>query len=266
MTTIALALKTLRDRWRASLAWMLVLVAMASIQLYIYPSIEKTSGAMDEFIAAFPPELVTIFRIDDYTSPTGFLGTELFSMLVPLIFIGIGASWGAAITADEEEHGTADILYSLPVPRAQLLLSKLVALVVVLVLVGAGTVVTIAIGAPMVDLSVETSAIVAVTLSCAMLGLFFAAVAFAIGAVTGRRAAAIGAAIGLALLSFVVYSLAPLVDTFDAIIEIIPFQWALGADPLENGVDGPGIGWLALASSALIAIGLAVFQRRDIRS
>lgn len=81
MRTVTIMVATLRQRWRTSLWWTVGLVAMTAIQLYVYPSIQKTASAMDQFVAAFPPEIIAIFRIEDYTSPEGFLSTELFSMI-----------------------------------------------------------------------------------------------------------------------------------------------------------------------------------------
>lgn len=265
MRGVAVVLATLRQRWRASLWWTIGLVAMTGIQLYVYPSIEKTSAAMDQFVAAFPPELIAIFRISDYTSPEGFLGTELFSMTAPLVIIAIAASGAAAATTDDEERGTADLQYTMPIPRVLLMLARLLAVGVILAIAGAALVLTIAVGAPLVDLPIEVSAVIAITLSCVMVGVFFGALAALVGAATGRKALALGATIGVALLSFVIYSLAPLVDTFDAIIDAVPFQWAFGNDPLVNGIDLPGIAALATGSVIMIGVGLAVLHRRDIR-
>lgn len=107
-----IALRTWADHWRAILAWMMGLVGI--VQLTVYPSVRDTAGSTMDFVNAFPEAFKAMFRISDYTSGPGYLSVELFSMLVPLVFIAVGASWGASATAGEEESGTADLLMSLP--------------------------------------------------------------------------------------------------------------------------------------------------------
>lgn len=261
-----LILKTLRDRWRSSLAWAAAMTALITVQLYIYPSVEESGSAMDQFIAAFPPEFIAMFRIEDYTSGIGFLGTELFSMMIPLVFIALGAAWGASASAEEEERGTSEVLYTLPIRRGAVQLSKIVAFIVVATVVGIWVIAVISIGAPVVDLDITDANIIPVTIACVMLGVFFHAISLATGALTGRRSIAIGASIGLALLSFLVFALAPMVDSFDAIIQADPFQWALGENPLANGFDWLGLAWLGFGALVSYAIALIAINRRDIAS
>jgi ABC-2 type transport system permease protein len=262
----ALIVKTFRDRWRSAVLWALGLAGFATVQLYIYPSVQDTAAEMDSFIASFPEVFSTIFRIDDYSSGPGFLGTELFSLMVPLIMISVGSSWGAAAAAEEEEKGTADVLYTLPLRRETILMNKLIATVLVLIAQAVVTFTTIRVGSSIVNLSVGTNVLVAVVVSCLMLGMLFAGLSLFVGALTGRRGVAVGASIALALVAFVFYSLAPLVDTFDAILPFNPFQWALGEDPLRNGWDWTGLGWLTLSSLTLFSAAIFTVGRRDINT
>lgn len=258
--------KSLHDRWRSLLAWTVGLCAIAAAQLSVYPSVRDSAAGMNQFIDEFPEAFRTIFRIEDYTSGPGFLGTELFSMFVPLIFIGLCAAWCAAATAGEEDAGTADLLLTLPVSRARVVVSKAAALVVALAGVIALFCVVLLLGAQMVDLSVAAGNVVAATLAAALLGLLFGGVALLIGAGLGRRGAALGGAIGLALAAFLLYSLAPLVDWLEPWQKASPFHWALGTDPIRNGLD---VGWggvLVGLSLALVVASALVFDRRDIRS
>lgn len=258
--------KAWRDRWRGLLAWTVGLVAMAAVQLYVYPSVRDSGDSMSQFIDEFPEAMQAMFRIEDYTSGVGFLNTELFSMLVPLVLIAVGASWGAAATAEEEERGTADLLLTLPVSRTRILATKVIATVAVLVgLVGALTA-TLAVGTRLVDMDIGLDRLLAAAAMAGLLGLVYAAIAFLVGAWSGRRGIALGVTIGLALAGFLAYSLAPLVDTFDAINPVNPFQWSLGADALSQGIDTGYALRLLLLSAVLLAGSVVAFARRDIRT
>lgn len=259
-----LFLKTWRDHWKSVLAWGAVLVLMSSIQLSVYPSVVKSSAAMQQFVDAFPAALKKAFRLEDYTSGAGFLSTELFSMIFPLVLIAIGSLWAASATAQEEEDGTGDLLFTLPRSRTQILVAKMVATISVLLFLGAVTVLTIGIGATFVDLSVKTENLIYATLATALLGFVFSGVGFLAGAWLGRKGAALGIAAGLALIAFMIYSLTGLVDTFDSLAFANPFEWALSGSPLFNGADWQGMAGLLVTGTVLYAAALVIFKRRDL--
>ena len=261
---LTLILKTLRDRWRNATGWTAVALTMTAIQLYIYPSIQDSAAAMDQFIQVFPKELIAMFRIEDYTSAVGFLETELFSLMIPLVFIAMGSAWGASASAEEEERGTSEILYALPIKRTTVLISKLTAVLVVMAITGALVVLEISIGSSLVDLDLTGIELIAGTASCIGLGVFFHSLAMAVSSLSGRRGLGVGAAIGLGLLSFLIFALAPLVDTFDEILPFNPFQWALGENPLKTGFDWIGLGWLGLGSLIGYLVSLIAINRRDL--
>ncbi len=80
----------------------------------------------------------------------------------------------------------------------------------------------------------------------------------------GKKAVALGGATALAIAVFLFYSLAPLVHTFDRVLGINPFQWALGRNPLKEGLDS---GYAALSILRFIIIyasGILVLRSRDI--
>lgn len=116
------------------------------------------------------------------------------------------------------------------------------------------------------NLSIDTSKIVAGALTGVLLGIVFNSVATLMGAIWGRKSIALGGAIGLALPGFLMYSLAPLVKAFDHITSFNPFDWTLGSRPLFNGIDWGYTAFALLLSGALYAASLFVFNSRDIQA
>lgn len=119
----ALIINSLRDRWRSPLAWQTGLVALVTIQMSVYPTVRDTSSDWEGAVESFPEAFREILRLEDYTSPAGYLSTELLSFVAPFIFMTLGASWGARVTSEDEESGTADIVFSLPITRRGFLVS-----------------------------------------------------------------------------------------------------------------------------------------------
>jgi len=262
----SLIFKTWRDHWKSLLSWAGVIVAMTSIQLSVFPSIVKTGDAAKQFIDAYPEAFKKMFRMEDYTSGPGFLSTELFSLMLPLVLIAVGTTWGASATAEEEEKGTADLLFTLPISRLKVLASKMIATISVLIFLGIVIYVNLLIGTDMVDMEVNFTYIVAAILSSIALGLFFSGIGFLIGSLTGKKGVSLGSASAIGLLSFVFYSLAPLVDNFDFLNPINPFEWAIGGNILFDGPDWTGFAKLMIGTVILYAGSAIIFKRKDIHA
>ncbi len=263
---MTLLLKTARDHWKSYLFWATGLIAMVVIQLSVFPTVRSSAAGLATFLDNYPEALKQIFRMEDYTSGAGFLSTELFSMMLPLMFISIGASWGANASAQEEERRTADILLTLPVSRVRILSTKITAAILAQVVLAVFLVFSLVIGIRFVDLSLGTSKIIAGALTGALLGILFNSVATFLGAAWGKRSIALGGAIGLAIAGFLFFSLAPLVNTFERLTPINPFQWTLGSRPLFDGIDvGHTILALVVALGFYVA-SVFVFKRRDIQA
>ncbi|NDE47762.1 MAG: hypothetical protein EB019_02145, partial [Actinobacteria bacterium] len=224
---IALYVKTWRDHWRTLLAWSLTLIALISIQMSIYPSISENKEALQGFLESYPEAIRKIFRMQDYTSGPGFLSTELYSMMIPLVLIAVGGTWGAAATAEEEDEGTADLLLTLPISRSRILISKMFAAISVVIVLAFLGLLNVIVLRGVVDMEIETAKLLAGTISSIAIGLFFTGVAFLIGAHSRSKGVAVGVVTGVALITFLIYSLSALVDDFDPIMPYNPMQWGL---------------------------------------
>jgi ABC-2 type transport system permease protein len=261
-----LLLKIFRDHWRGYSGWSIGMLAIVSIQLSVYPTVRSSAAGLASFIENYPEALRKIFRMEDYTSGAGYLSSELFSFMVPLIFIAIGASWGGSASAQEEEQRTADLLLTLPISRGRILGTKILAAVSAQIVLAAVLFFGLMLGIRAVDISIGSSRILAGSISCALLGILYNSVSTFLGAMWGKRSIALGGGIALAIAGFLFYSLAPLVHTFDKIASINPFQWTLGSDPIRRGID---VGYTILCLLVAVAFyfaGVIAFNRRDISS
>ncbi len=262
----AIAVHSFVERWRSLLGWGTALVAMAVLQLAVYPSVADSAESMQEFVNQWPEGFREAFSLDEYATGSGFLNAELFSLMIPLILTAIALGAASSATAAEEERGTADLLFSLPISRWRILLGKVLAMVVSVVCVSALGFVTVAVGARVVDLQVEASGLAAVCLMVSLLAVTFGALALAIGAFTGSRAAALGVGMVVALASFLLLALGPMADWLEPWTRLSPFDWALGNDPLTAGVDWPMAALLTALSVFLVAVAAFGLARRDLES
>lgn len=258
-----LTLRTLRERWRSTAGWGVGLVLMAALQLAVYPSVARSSESMQAFVNEWPEAFREAFHLDAYATGAGFLNAELFSMMVPFVLIAVAVT-GAATPAGEEERGTADLLLSLPVGRGRVLVAKVIATLLAVLGIAVALFVAIAVGAPLVDLDIAMSGLVGGLVMSVLLAIVFGALALLIATATGKRTAAIGVGVGLALAAFLLNALAPMADWLEPWQDGSPFHWALGADPLTNGVDGPMAALMVALAVVLGIAGYLSYRRRDI--
>lgn len=263
--TLTLAGRSFVDRWRSTFWWGLGLVLIAVLQLSVYPSVARSSESMQAFIDEWPQPLQEAFGLEAYATGAGFLNAEMYSMVVPLVLIAMATAGAAAATAGEEEKGTADVLLSLPVSRTRVIVGKILATSAAVVLVAGLTWAAIAIGSPLVDLDVSLGNLAAATVATTLLALFFGAVSLLIGAVTGSRVIALGSGVALALAAFLLNALAPLADWLEPWQKVSPFNWALGDNPLVNGLDWGKAGLLFGFTMLLVVAADVVYHRHDIQ-
>ena len=144
--------------------------------------------------------------------------------------------------------------------------ARFVALVCLLAVLAAVCVLALAALAPSTGLNngLTAARMAAATIGATLLALTFAAIAFAIGAATGNRPAAAGAAAALAVVGYVLEGLAQQIPALHPTRPVNPWHWLLASDPIRHGLTWQA--WLPplVATAVLVAAGLPRPGRRDL--
>jgi len=215
----------------------------------------------------YPEALLAMFGVESGAalfSPDGYLTSQAFGWLVPLLTLVLGIGIGAAAVAGEEEDGTMDLLLALPVTRTSLILQKLGAMIVLLLVLGVAVFAGTAVGAVGIDMDVSMVNLAAASLSAVLFGLVFGTLALAIGAATGKRGVSLGVSSGVALVAFLIQTLAPIVDWLEPAHPLTPFYYYGDNQPLVNGLHWGHAGVLIGLSALLVLVAVLTFRRRDI--
>ena len=261
-----LYLKSLRDHARGIAGWVGGIILIVVVQLSVYPTIRDSAEGWSQLTKQFPKALQEIFRMSDYGSERGYLSTELLSFIVPFIFIGLGCTWGARVTTEDEESGAADVALGLPISRHSYVATRMSAMLSVLLLAGVSFFCTLSVGARMLHMSISLSDFAVASLTLTAVAIFFASLATCFGALWGKRTMALGLAMSTAIALFILYSLAPLVDFLEPTTKVNPMQWTIGSQPLTNGFDPAYMFWTLALSVLFGALTFVLYQRRDIAS
>lgn len=260
--------KSMRDLRRSLLWWSVGLVGLVAMMMAVYPSV-RDNPELNKLVQDYPEALKAFIAFGgsvDYVSGAGYLGSELFSFMVPLLFAVAAIGSGAGAIAGEEERGTLELLLSQPVTRRRVATEKLAAMVAE---VGVLTVVlwlALWVGAGLTGMGVSGWEVLSASLTAGALGLTFGAIAFLVGSATGRKALAIGLAAAAAVASYLVNALAALVSALEPLQKVSPFyHYAIG-DPLRQGVAPAHLLFLIAVAVVAAAAGIALFDRRDLHT
>jgi ABC-2 type transport system permease protein len=263
---LEVSLEALRDR-RRSLLWLtLGLGALVALNVAFYPSV-RDDPALSDYARDLPESVRALFAGGelDLASPAGYLNSQVFALLAPLLLLIFAIGAGSAAVAGEEERGTLELVLAHPIRRRKYVLQRFLALTVLVVALTVVLLATVALGSRVVDLEIGFGKLVAASLSVGFLALLFAAVGLAAGAIRAGRARAIAVAGGLAVAAWVFDGLARSVDALEGWRPLAPYYHALGQNPLRDGP--PWAGWALLVAATTIVVVLAAtgLERRDTR-
>jgi ABC-2 type transport system permease protein len=255
--------KALRDARRSLLGWAVAITVVGSMYASFWPTMQTPE--MTEAMKAYPEGVLEAFNFDDVTTAAGYLGSAVYGILIPLLVAVFAIATGTRAVAGDEEAGTLDLLLAHPVGRTRLALGRFAAIAVGVVLVtGLLGLALIGLDGPVGFDGVGVGDLLAMTVHLALFGLTFGALAFAVGAATGRRAVALGASAGVAVLGYLANAVFPQVAGLAWAQQASPFHWYLGGDPLVDGVQPAGALLMAGTVALLVAAGTWSFNRRDL--
>ena len=260
-------LKSLLDHRRGLGWWVLGIIFLCAVMTSFYPSISSNESIQD-YLDAFDADLLALFGFNEYvdiTSGAGYLSAEMFSLMVPLLLIIFAITQGASAIAGEEDKRTIEILLTEPVSRQRVLLQKYAFLLAATILLGAVVWLCLAIGSPIVGMDVSMAKLAAAVASSTLLGIAFGSLAFSVGALTGNRGLSAGIAAGTGVATYVINTLATIVDVLAPTRWISPFYYHSGNTPILNGLDPVHVGLLIVVIIVPATIGYFAYQRRDLR-
>lgn len=255
--------KTLFDHRRSISWWALAVVGVVVLYSGFWPTVRDNSHQFSTYLESLPEAIRNLIG-SDYATPAGYLRSELFSVLGPVLLLVFAIGLGSRSIAGEEEAGTLDLLLSTPVARRRVYLDTFRAMVgLVAVLAALIWLAVEVLGRPF-DLTVPMVNLTASVVNLFLLAVSFGALAQAVGAGTGSKGMAIGVAGGAAFVSFLVNTLAVSVDALDPIDLLSPFRYYSGHQPIQTGFHLLDVIVLAGIAMLWVVLGLAAFERRDL--
>jgi ABC-2 type transport system permease protein len=271
----------LRDRRRSTIWWSLGIALVSAATAAFYPSLSNGGGDG----LASSSTMSSILGLGggiDPSSPVGFLWSFNYSNQLPWLLMALGIALGVASIAGDEAEGTLEYLLSKPVTRTEIAMARFAGMITILLIASIVNLLAVAATMPFVDLTdaVTTTAADGTTvtspgatvgdlfvggLSAMAVGIGSGAVAYLLGAATGRRGVAMGFASGFAVAGYVLYTLSNVTGDLEPLTWFSPWRWFIDDAMMVRGLTLDILWPFALAVVALIA-GWRLFVRRDLQS
>lgn len=245
--------------------WSFGIFSFIFINMIFYPTFKDQAAELQKSFESLPEAAVQLFGgSTDFFSPIGFLNSQIFFIMLPLILGVLAISLGSNLIAREEQDHTIESLLARPISRSRFLIGKSLAGVFILgfiTLVGLLTTVVIA---KLVDLDVSIMRMSGATLVCFLLAFSWGAIAFLFTALGKARAASLGLASTIALGGYFVSSLAGTVKWLEEPSKVFPFHYYQSEAILRGIYDWMNIIFFIGVIIICGVISWVVFRKRDI--
>lgn len=245
--------------------WSFGVAAFIFINMIFYPSfkdqaaeMEKSFGSLSESTVAF------IGGSTDFFSPVGFLNSQIFFIMLPLLLGILAISLGSSLLARDEQDGTIELLLARPISRTKLLLGKMLAIVGIVVLVAVIGFIITAVAAKIVGIDVSVVYIATATLVCFLMSLCFGLISFLLTSLGRARAASMAVGSFVALGGYIVSSLAATVTWLEWISRIFPFHYYHPEDVLVGNFEESAVLIFATISVICCVLSVLFFRKRDL--
>lgn len=256
----------LRQRRWSIFWWCLGLGLFVFVTLIFYPTIHSQSVQLDKSFNNLSDSAKRLFTdTNDIFSPLGYLSSQVFYLMLPLLIGVLAINQGMSQLGKEERDNTIEMLLARPLSRGRLLMGKAAAGLVIVAIVGIFTILFTALMCRLVNLDVSTVYILQAGAVVILMALCFGALAFMLSAL-GRagRAASIGLAAIFALGGYILVSLSGTVTWLRWPAKIFPFNYYHAKDLLTGSYNWANTLYFVGVIAGCMVISYLVFRRRDL--
>jgi len=260
-------IETLKQTWKQMLYWGLGLASMGLLIVLMVPVFDMQQ--MSELLKNLPPIMLAMIGVgkdlDLFATAEGFVAIGFFGKFA-LIFAVYPVVMGMRITANDEDDGIMDMVLSLPVQRAWVILERFAAYTVTIIGVVAMIYIGMSVGVAFSSVELNMPALAAVIIMLIPVLTFVMAFTMLTATIVRRRQVAFGIITAFVVASFMIQTVGAMAEgTFAEPIGWISFFTYYNAGHiLANGLTATHIVGLLALSLVLIGLSIQRFEQRNI--
>lgn len=264
---IPIILKELKQRRISLIAYTAAALAFLWLYVSLFPYLQQQSQAYAKMFETFPKAFMDAFGFESsfFLSLQGYIASEMYSLIWPLMLIFLLISNAGTSIAGEVEKLTISSLIAQPISRARLFLSKYLSGVINLVIFVLLTILPIIPLAKIYKLQYTTSHFFTFTLLAILFGLSIYSFAFMFSSIYSEKSHVYfttgGVLFGMYVLN-IISGLKPGLSNFK--YASVFHYFIPGEALIRNHLSLLSVGVFGVSTIVFSLIGLVVFSRRDI--
>jgi len=258
-------LKTLRDSRNVLLYW-----AIGIFLLSIYIMFVISEIPLDQFqtlVDNLPDALGQFIGGSggiDFSSVEGFLNAQIFTIMAPLIVIGIAISSGSKANAYEESIKSLDIILSTPISRERFIIEKILSMIIKVIFICSIHWISYVLSTFIFGLDMSFKNLAILCFQLGLMSITFGLISILIGTITGSTSKSIAITSSLGVASYLIASIAQLVDSIEFTKFFSLFHYYKDSDPLMNGFHQWHWSIFIISSIILTLTSIRFFKKRDL--
>lgn len=256
---------SLIQRKISTIWWSVAILAFIFINMIFYPSFKNDAAELQKSFENLPDAAVQLFGgSTDFFSPVGFMNSQIFFLMLPMILGILAIALGAGLLAREEQDKTIESLLARPVSRTKLLQAKATAGVIILTVVSLVGLLTIIVTSKVVGLEISNGALIQAMFVCFLFALSLGSVAYLMTATGKARGASIGIAAFIGIGGYLVSSLAGTVSWLEFPSKLFPFEYYQSETILRGTYNWNNLWYFVALIGLCKLLSWLAFRRRDL--
>jgi ABC-type transport system involved in multi-copper enzyme maturation permease subunit len=248
-----------------TLWWTIGVSILITVTALSYLAIDHQSSQLDEAFQGLTDSAGAFFGGTDFFSPVGYLSSQIYYMLLPIMLIIMTLTLVSGLMNRDESDTTVELTLARPISRRQLLLAKAISGLIIVAITCALTLTVTMVAVKVAQIDINYSYLALTHIICFLFALSFGVISFtllSVSQVTRKIATITAATIGFG--GYILTSLAGLVNWLEVPAKLLPYHYYDTASLLTGNINGGLIIYLiciVVIGGVLAAIGYA---QRDI--
>lgn len=211
---IAVLLKTIKMRRVSIIIFALVAFGYAMLIGSFYPTLAESAEEFSQLLENYPEGFMAFFGGDimEFTTFEGFMSLEYYNFVWVFVVGGLAISMATAAIAQENEKGTLELMLWQPISRTKFLSAKVIAMIIVLAVMTLVTVLGSFTAAASANVVLNQGAYWIWAVVGFLFMLTFGGISFLLSVIFNERGKANLIAIAFLIGSYLLNSLAEIID------------------------------------------------------
>ncbi|HLB95796.1 MAG TPA: ABC transporter permease subunit [Patescibacteria group bacterium] len=259
--------RAFKDRRILLAIYILASVVLLWMYIGLFPAFKNQSANLEQLLKSYPESFLKAFNFDikNFTTLEGFLATEQFSFIWPLMMIFMLVGFAGAALSGEIEKGTMEILLANPLPRWKIFFGKYLAGSLMLLIFVAASIFAALPIARLYHLDFKTENFLTLTLLGLMFGQAILSLGFSLSSIFSERGKVFFVS-GLILVSMYVLNILSAINENLRNLKYLSYFYYFNPTKamVYNQIDPWSYAVFLASALEFLVIGVLWFLRKDI--